>query len=242
MLGRLADMGLKVLAFTLDNGYISEEAKANIRRVVATLGVDHVFGSTPAMNEIFVDSLKRHSNVCQGCFKTIYTLAMNLAKEKSIPFIITGLSRGQFFETRLTEDLFNQPCSDLVQIDQTVLDARRAYHQIDDAVHRNLDVADLQGEQIFKEVRILDFYRYCDVNLDEMYEYLDRRLPWVRPSDTGRSTNCLINDVGIYVHKRREGFHNYALPYAWDVRMGHKQRDAALDCLLYTSPSPRDRG
>ena len=231
MLGRLADMGLKVLAFTLDNGYISEEAKANIRRVVATLGVDHVFGSTPAMNEIFVDSLKRHSNVCQGCFKTIYTLAMNLAKEKSIPFIITGLSRGQFFETRLTEDLFNQPCSDLVQIDQTVLDARRAYHQIDDAVHRNLDVADLQGEQIFQEVRILDFYRYCDVNLDEMYAYLDRRLPWVRPSDTGRSTNCLINDVGIYVHKRREGFHNYALPYAWDVRMGHKQRDEALEEL-----------
>ena len=231
MLGRLADMGLKVLAFTLDNGYISEEAKANIRRVVATLGVDHVFGSTPAMNEIFVDSLKRHSNVCQGCFKTIYTLAMNLAKEKSIPFIITGLSRGQFFETRLTEDLFNQPCSDLVQIDQTVLDARRAYHQIDDAVHRNLDVADLQGERIFKEVRILDFYRYCDVNLDEMYEYLDRRLPWVRPSDTGRSTNCLINDVGIYVHKRRAGYHNYALPYAWDVRMGHKQREAALEEL-----------
>jgi len=231
MLGRLADMGLRVLAFTLDNGYISEEAKANIRRVVATLGVDHMFGSTPAMNEIFVDSLKRHSNVCQGCFKTIYTLAMNLAKEKQISLIITGLSRGQFFETRLTEDLFKEPCSDLVQIDQTVLDARRAYHQVDDAVYRNLDVKDLQDEQIFKDVRILDFYRYCDVDLDEMYDYLDHRLPWVRPSDTGRSTNCLINDVGIYVHKRRQGYHNYALPYAWDVRMGHKQREAALEEL-----------
>jgi len=123
MLGRLADMGLKVLAFTLDNGYISEQAKANIRRVVTTLGVDHVFGSTPAMNEIFVDSLKRHSNVCQGCFKTIYTLAMNTAKEKKIPFLFTGLSRGQFFETRLTEDLFREKRVDLVQIDQTVMEA-----------------------------------------------------------------------------------------------------------------------
>ena len=231
MLGRLADMGLRVLAFTLDNGYISEQAKANIRRVVATLGVDHVFGSTPAMNEIFVDSLKRHSNVCQGCFKTIYTLAMNTAKEKKIPFLFTGLSRGQFFETRLTEDLFKQTCVDLVQIDQTVMEARKAYHRVDDAVYRNLDVKELQNEAIFKEVQILDFYRYCDVDLDEMYQYLDERLPWVRPSDTGRSTNCLINDVGIYVHKRREGFHNYALPYAWDVRMGHKQRAAALEEL-----------
>ena len=231
MLGRLADMGLRVLAFTLDNGYISEQAKANIRRVVTTLGVDHVFGSTPAMNEIFVDSLKRHSNVCQGCFKTIYTLAMNMAKEKKIPFLFTGLSRGQFFETRLTEDLFRQPCVDLVQIDQTVMEARKAYHQVDDAVYRNLDVRDLQSEEIFNEVQILDFYRYCDVDLDDMYQYLDERLPWVRPSDTGRSTNCLINDVGIYVHKRREGFHNYALPYAWDVRMGHKHRAAALEEL-----------
>ena len=110
MLARLADMDLKILAFTLDNGYISDEAKANIRRVVDVLEVDHIFGSTPAMNQIFVDSLKRFSNVCQGCFKTIYTLSANLACEKNIPFIVTGLSRGQFFETRLTEDLFREPC------------------------------------------------------------------------------------------------------------------------------------
>ena len=64
-----------------------------------------------------------------------------------------------------------------------------------------------------------------------MLNYLDQRLPWIRPSDTGRSTNCLINDVGIFVHKRNEGYHNYALPYSWDVRMGHKQREAALDEL-----------
>ena len=48
------------------------------------------------------------------------------------------------------------------------------------------------------------------------------------PANTGRSTNCLINDAGIYVHQRKEGYHNYALPYSWDVRMGHKTRDVAL--------------
>ena len=231
MLSRLADMGLRILAFTLDNGFISNEAKANIRRVVKALGVDHHFASTEAMNEIFVDSLQRFANVCQGCFKTIYMLAMNLAREKRIPFIVTGLSRGQFFETRLTADLFDDPCSPLLQIDQTILAARKAYHRVDDAVRQHLDVANFMTDEIFEEVQILDFYRYCDVDLDEMLSYLDRRLPWVRPSDTGRSTNCLINDVGIYVHKARRGFHNYALPYSWDVRLGHKQREAALDEL-----------
>ena len=86
MLARLAEMDLRILAFTLDNGFISDEAKANIRRVVKVLGIDHEFGSTSAMNEIFVDSLKRFSNVCQGCFKTIYTLSMNVASGKEHSF------------------------------------------------------------------------------------------------------------------------------------------------------------
>ena len=130
---RLVDMGVNVLAFTLDNGYISEEAKANMLRVCATLGVDHVYGSTPAMNEIFVDSLQRHSNVCNGCFKTIYTLSLQVAREKGIPLIVTGLSRGQFFETRLTADLFTELTVSSDQIDAKVLEARKAYHRVEDA-------------------------------------------------------------------------------------------------------------
>jgi len=89
----------------------------------------------------------------------------------------------------------------------------------------------LNDDGIFERVQILDFYRYCDVNLDEMYAYLDSRLPWIRPTDTGRSTNCLINDAGIYVRRYERGFHNYANPYSWDVRLGHKQREAALEEL-----------
>ena len=58
------------------------------------------------MKDIFVDSLRQHANVCNGCFKTIYTLSMQRARELGIPIIVTGLSRGQMFETRLTEEMF----------------------------------------------------------------------------------------------------------------------------------------
>ena len=225
---RLVDLGLNVQAFTLDNGYLSEQAKANITRVVEALGVEHTFATTPAMNEIFAESLQRFSNVCNGCFKTVYTLAIKHAKERNIPFIVTGLSRGQFFETRLTEDLFREEENDPTQIDRLILDARKAYHRADDAVNRLLDGSCFQSEDIFEEIRFIDFYRYCDVELDGMLRYLEERVPWIRPTDTGRSTNCRINDAGIFVHQRERGFHNYAFPYSWDVRMGHKQRDAAL--------------
>jgi aryl carrier-like protein len=231
VLARLVDMGLRVLAFTLDNGYISDQAKANITRVVETLGVDHVFATTPAMNEIFVDSLQRHANVCQGCFKTIYTLSMQMAHERGIPFIVTGLSRGQFFETRLTEELFTELTVNAEEIDADVLEARKAYHRVDDAVRQLLDVSVFDDDRIFEEVQFVDFYRFVSVDLDDLYNYLENRLPWKRPTDTGRSTNCLINDVGIYYHRKVRGYHNYALPYSWDVRMGHKTRSQALDEL-----------
>lgn len=225
---RLVDMGLDVYAFTLDNGYLSEQAKANISRVVEALGVGHEFATTPAMNAIFADSLRRFSNVCNGCFKTVYTLAIKRARELAIPRIVTGLSRGQFFETRLTEELFQGDGFDPETIDEVILQARKAYHRADDAVNRLLGGDCFAGDSIFEEVKFIDFYRYCAVSLGEIYRYLERRVPWMRPSDTGRSTNCLINDAGIYVHKRERGYHNYAFPYSWDVRVGHKEREAAL--------------
>ncbi|MCG8469636.1 MAG: amino acid adenylation domain-containing protein [Gemmatimonadetes bacterium] len=225
---RLVDMGLSVYAYTLDNGFISDGAKENMRRVTDALGVPLELGTTPAMKAIFRDSLERYSNVCQGCFKTIYTLSTNRAHELGIPIIVTGLSRGQMFETRLTHEMFQDGRRTAEEVDAAVATARKVYHRADDEVSRSLDVRLFRDDRIFEEIAFVDFYRYCDVDLSEMLSYLDERVPWVRPADTGRSTNCLINDLGIYVHRKEKGFHNYALPYSWDVRLGHKTRAQTL--------------
>jgi amino acid adenylation domain-containing protein len=228
---KLVEMGLSVYAFTLDNGFISDSAKDNIRKVTERLGVPVELATTPAMNAIFRDSLMRFSNVCNGCFKTIYTLSMKRARELGIPIIVTGLSRGQMFETRLTAEMFRDGRCSPEEVDAAVLAARKVYHRTADEVSRSLDVEIFADDRIFEEIQFVDFYRYCDVGLDEVVAYLRERVGWERPQDTGRSTNCLINDVGIYVHKKERGHHNYALPYSWDVRLGHKRREAALDEL-----------
>ncbi len=229
ILAQLVNMGLRVLAFTLDNGYISKQAKDNINRIVTKLNVDHIYGTTEHMNAIFVDSLHRHQNVCNGCFKTIYTLSTQIALAKQIPFVVTGLSRGQFFETRLTEELFWDTDIDTNSIDATILEARKLYHQENDAVKQLLDVSIFDYEDTFNKVEFIDFYRYSDVRLEDMLTFLKEKVDWVRPTDTGRSTNCLINQLGIHVHKKEKGYSNYSFPYSWDVRMGHKTRTETLE-------------
>ena len=225
---RLVDLGIKVFALTLDNGYLSDGAIENIRKVVADINVDHEFVSTPHMNRIFADSLKRHSSVCYGCFKTIYTLALIKAHELGIPKIVTGLSQGQFFETRLVKQVFDCADFDPDEIDRQVLETRKIYHRLPDEVTASLDMTLFETDDIFNQVEFVDFYRYCDTSVSGIYAYLDQNVSWLRPEDTGRSTNCLINETGIHVHKVVNGYHNYALPYSWDVRLGHKTRDEAL--------------
>ena len=224
---RIVEMGANPLVFMLDNGFISDQAKANARRVVELLGLELVIGSTPEMPGIFAESLRRFSNVCQGCFKTIYNLALNLAVERGIGAIVTGLSRGQIFETRLA-DLYRRRIHDPEAVDRTIDEARRAYHRMDDAPAAVLSTGGLSVDEVLDRVSFIDFYRYSDVELDELLAYISQRTPWIRPSDTGRSTNCLINEAGIHVHQAERGFHNYSLPYSWDVRLGHKERDAAV--------------
>ena len=166
--------GMRPLVFTLDNGYISEEALDNARRICADLDVDLHIATTPHMNAIFADSLRRHSNVCEGCFKTIYILSMNLAKRLGINTIITGLARGQLFETRLA-DSFRARLFDPHTIDNWIMDARKAYHKINDVPNQLLDVKIFNNDQIFNEIQFVDFYRYTDFDLDVVYKFSTKK-------------------------------------------------------------------
>lgn len=226
-LHRLHELTQEILCVTLDNGFLSDEAKRNIRNVASDLGLDHRFMTTPAMNAIFRDSLTRSSNVCQGCFKTIYTLALDVAREEGVPAIATGLSRGQFFETRLTPELFSDDSLTREDLDEMVLAARKNYHQVADAVTSHLETDFLNDTKLLDDVQFIDVFRYIDAPVAEIYRTLDAK-GWKRPGDTGRSTNCRINDLGIFVHTKREGYHNYSVPYAWDVRLGVKTREEAV--------------
>lgn len=240
MLCRLVEMGYRILAFTLDNGYLYETAGRNIRAAVAHLGVDCLIHTPQEMKSILGDSLATYSNVCNGCFKSIYTAAIQTALDKGIPYIVTGLSRGQLFETRLGE-LFGGGVFDDKGIDAAVLEARKAYHRMDDAVRQTMAGELFATDKVFEEIQFIDFYRYCDVTRNDIFAYLKKHMTWISPTEIGCSTNCAVNDAGIFVHRRERGFHNYALPGSWEVRIGHRSREDFLAELAVSPDMSRVR-
>jgi hypothetical protein len=99
--------GLNVLAVTLDNGFVSNQASQNIHNVVEMLDIDHIFFKpsfhvlakifrTCATRDIFPPkTLERASTICTSCMAILKSSALRLALEKDIPFIAFGWSPGQ---------------------------------------------------------------------------------------------------------------------------------------------------
>ena len=238
---RLLDEGFKVLAFTFDNGYISKAAFSNIRRITTQLGVDLEIGSAPAMNEVFVESLRAESSVCGGCFRGLTAMSTRLAVERDVRVVVTGLSRGQIFDTKLRR-LVESGVRDPVEIDQRLKVHRVLYHARQD---RTSDLLALPvAPSDLDCIQFVDYFRYDNVTTQALKQYLiSKDKLWEQPADTGLcSTNCRINEVGIYVHTMERGFHNYASPLSWDCRLGVLDRMQGMREIATLAPPAQISG
>lgn len=227
VLHRLHQTGLRVHTWTFDNGFISDEALANIERTTCALGIPHVTERTTRMNDIFANSLKADQTVCGGCFRALTTLSTRFAAKHGIPLVVTGLSRGQIVQTKIAP-LLEEGIFDSVQIERRLVYHRKMYHQRLDSIHDLLDMP--IDDSTIDNIRFVDYFRYEMASDTQIVEYLKARdARWRRPGNTGFcSTNCRINDAGIAVHLTVRGYHNYASPLSWDVRFGLMSREKAL--------------
>lgn len=234
--------GLKVLAFTLDNGFISSAAFSNISKVVTRLGVDHIAyrPSYKFMKGLFrfstiadiynARTLTRISANCNSCITIVNITALKWAMEKEIPVILAGFTLGQipantiwyrnnyeFFEESrkpVLEKMINGLGSDV-----------KKYMEIPAALLK-------KGGQIPYNVNLLTLE---DITEDEIIRQITP-LGWVKPDGLdGCSTNCTINSFNNYVHEKRFGFNPYELELSHLIRKNLMTRDEAI-AKLYDQP------
>ena len=224
---KLIEMGLRVMTFTFDNGYISRRALANIKKITEQLGIRQVTCSLKNMKDIFAASLSADATVCSGCFRGLTALSTAVAHKCQIPMVISGLSRGQIFDTKLKR-LFQNGIFHPIEIEKRLREHREVYHSIKDGIARLLP--DQKDPIDLSQIRFVDYFRYDPIKTPDIKAYLAKKDDdWKRPRDTGFcSTNCRINNTGIWVHKLEKGFHNYAEPLSWDIRFGLLPREEGL--------------
>lgn len=233
---------LKVLAFTLDNGFISPSAFKNIETVVNKLKVDLITyrPSYDFMKKLFrVSSLEpiynpktaaRISANCNSCISIVNTTALKFAIEKRIPFILAGFTLGQIPSNSI---YYINNYKFLADSRSAILDKLKVH--LGDEVSRYMEISDSvisKCDSFPYNLNLLTLESITEIGI------IDQILPmgWVQPKDVdGCSTNCRINAFNNFVHEKRFGYSPYELELSHLIRKGLLTREQGLQ-KIYDQP------
>jgi tRNA(Ile)-lysidine synthase TilS/MesJ len=238
MLRRMVkDYRLNVLAYTLDNGFIAEQAKRNIATVIDKLDVSHVyvrpkrgflrrmyrtamFGS---LNQKRGHYKTRISDVCLSCISLVNAQAVRLAIQNDIPTIFTGFTPGQ-----VPRAIIENPHTHYIE----------TYRR-----HRAHYLANLGSEaDCYFDIKgnVSELYQISPFVVDQVDEAeviaTIRAEGWIEPENLdGCTSNCQLNALGNQCHQRRYGFHPYADELSKLIRSGLLNRKDGLEKLHKTA-------
>ena len=222
----------KIIAITIDNGFISDVARQNCLTVTSHIGVDHImFRPNPrAMTNIYnvslkkeiypISALKRATSVCNSCIQVINTQLLNFASNYKIPIVAGGYLGGQIPSEK---GLMKQKLSASIKT-RSILNKNLEGKFSQDA----LQLFSYTTNNFQSEIYVINPMAYLNISEKNILEAI-APLGWVRPTDTGgASTNCLLNDYAIHDHIKKFNFHPYILEIATMVRRGTISRADGL--------------
>jgi tRNA(Ile)-lysidine synthase TilS/MesJ len=232
------ELGLRCLAVTIDNGFLSGGTYANCKAVCDALGVDHLLFTPNARfakrmyrvsaqsDDIHAPSaIKRASSICSSCIAMINTFMLQKAMELRVSIVAGGYLGGQVPRDGA---LMSIRPGQQVRIRTSMVN--RLVKVLGEDSRPYFDLA-TQAADADHEVTVINPMLGVDLSEDAILASL-APLGWVRPKDTGRtSTNCRLNDLGVYIHARRHGFHPYAMEIAEQLRQGTLSIDRAKSKL-----------
>jgi tRNA(Ile)-lysidine synthase TilS/MesJ len=231
------EYGGRVLAVTVDNGFVSPRAMENIRLVVEHLGVDHFFVKPrfDVLRRIFAacatktifpaKTLERASTICTACMAIVKFMSMQIVVEKRIPFIVYGWSPGQ---APLASSVFRHNAAMMRKMQEALKEPLERVAG-PDAISFFLSERHFEQEQYFPHnINPLAFLEYDEAAIHQKIS----EFGWQKPDDTDpNSTNCLLNAYANAVHVRQFGYNPYTFELAKLVREGALEREDALERL-----------
>ncbi|MEC3978046.1 hypothetical protein [Amycolatopsis sp. H20-H5] len=223
--------GLRVLALTLDNGFLSQVTAANMSSVLDSVGADHIVvrPQKRVMHGVYRSALtssfgpetvKYSTAACGSCIGMVFAAGMRTAASYGVPLLAGGWTPGQ-----LTTSAF-VPASFLREVIGRNLDPVRATTP---ALNDDLDAWTRDsGELPTGLVNPLYATDYTEAGALKILE----KHGWHAPRDTDScSTNCRLNGLLIIDHISKFGYHPYVYEMAHHVRIGAMSRDEALSKL-----------
>ena len=232
---------LNILALSFDNWFQSEFAYKNIQKVMLNMNIDHLtirpnFETFKKMMQVSISkrlyspkAMERASAICTTCLSLIRFTSFKVAIEKTIPFVIFGLSPGQ---ASIATSVFRANPNMVKKMQDAIY--KPLYEQVGEGI-RAYFLEDRHFEKRDNFPYSINPLSFSDYE-EEMILNICQSYGWAKPGDTdANSTNCLLNGFANEVHLKQYGFHPYALEVAGLIREGCMTRDEGLKRLAEPS-------
>jgi predicted PP-loop superfamily ATPase len=241
--------GLKILAHTLDNDFVSSQAHRNIKRITRALGVKSKITKPKKelLKEIFTYALTGNipypkeilammSRVCAVCLGMVFGTTINLAIRHKIPLMFIGFTPGQYPAISLENFLKVNSCiflSDKVYKDDPLDILKIISDPIREKFGEKVKDYYFKSQYIDKGLAVpkvlLPYHALLDYDEKNILREIEK-LGWLKPQDTDAcSTNCLLNTVGNLASLKQLKYHPYIGELGYLVRQGKLGRNEAIE-------------
>lgn len=224
---------LRVLAVQFDNGFISDNAIANARKMCEITGCDYfklgmedevlydIFRKAANSYDAFPKFAKyRASDICNTCISIIKQKLIEQAIVRKAPFIMFAFTAGQ------SPNPIINLSGNFIKLSRNLFEKQLLNMGIDDVDELFLIKKDVIGNMDKNVPKILHPLCLWDYNEDKILEKLVE-IGWNPPDiNDSNSTNCTLNSFACYNHLEKYGIHPYAFDIAGIVRSGDMSREA----------------
>jgi len=199
-------LGLNCLAYTADNGYLSEYAKNNIDRTCRKLGVEHVYYSfnPELLNRLYALFVRKTGYPCSACMRAIATGIYRLADLYNIPLVIQGTS--QRTELPLSREMAEHGMLPHVRgvLKGEPIAAECKRFLSDMSLRRRIGYVlfRLSGRKTPITYACFNLAEYVDWNYDVILNTITNELDWASPEES-EHMDCIIHPIQKYIQIRR---------------------------------------
>ncbi|RDU22704.1 adenine nucleotide alpha hydrolase family protein [Anaerosacchariphilus polymeriproducens] len=194
------DYGMRVLAYTFDNGFSTDYARNNIKNALEKLDVDYMSVSMKEseLRRYYTAFMKLMHNFCSVCFHFMHYYSHKIAYEKKIPLIVNGRTIGQILQTADSEKGIEpfQISNNLKEFEYQM------FGKLTDKLEQQKFVEYLNESR----VRSLSYFAYHNVSEEETMDFLEKRINWKRPDKGTSHPDCWAHALAEKLNIEKCGY------------------------------------
>lgn len=249
---------LKVLAITIDNGFLTELALRNIHEGVHRCGVAHEFirPEPRQLAALYKMAIGTFGVPCVACYIAGYALLTKVASERGVPFGVHGRSRAQmyrFFSTRSLDPILPLTLSNLQPYSREVVLSghrrlKRNLFLFLASRPRRLLTLGTSFWALLKDAspsmavlsamehptEFLGYFNFFSYGEKDVREGLGRLDWWEKSGGEPRPHfDCAIHSAAMWLHRKRQGYSFEAGELCYRLRAGELSAEEARDRLAH---------